>query len=64
MRAAGIHSFSEWYALPDSDKEQWEAFVLWRERQLDAMQAALDRRVNDGKSVELTAYVDLMIARL
>ena len=50
--------------MADEDKEQWEAFLLWRDRQVDKLLEQLNKRVENDKSVELTAYIHLLLARM
>lgn len=50
--------------MADEDKEQWEAFLLWRDRQVDKLLEQLNKRVENDKSVELTAYIQLLLARM
>lgn len=64
MALLGIRSQVDWYALEDDDKETWEAFILWRDRQIERLLEQLNKRVADDKSVELTAYIQLLLARM
>lgn len=64
MALLGIRSQVDWYALDDEDKETWEAFILWRDRQIERLLEQLNKRVADDKSVELTAYIQLLLARM
>jgi len=57
MRNLGITDYAQWEALPEAMRLEWMAEEILRRRHLKLILANLDKRGDDGKGIELGAYI-------
>lgn len=53
----------EWDTLPEIDRLEWLAYDWLQQRRINELMDMLNRRVKDGKSVELTDYITIYLKR-
>lgn len=56
-------TYAQWYALPEEEQIDRLAFQHNRDELLGAMYETLTERIDEGKPVELSAYISVLMQR-
>lgn len=64
MSRLQIRTLAEWEAIPEPDRRDWLAEEILRQNKMKHILEALNQRVNDNKSIELDAYISVLLAQV
>lgn len=57
-------SITYWNTLPDTEKVDWLAYDIYRGRYVARLQKVFRDMIDDGKIIDVAAYIDTLLAGL